>query len=156
MSFTGFDHFRQQKHLQRPRFADQPREPLCSTPSCDETKRGAAMAEDRSWRGNAVIAGQRQVHSTAHAIPSDRSDYGNWKTIHYIGEHLTPAGKLEGCRSGELGNLLEVRACREKFVIACDDESLECSCIGLELERADRIAKRCDHSRREDVGSIVG
>ena len=75
-SLRGAYFFSHCEHFEGTRFADQSRQPLRSSPACDEPEGSAAVSEDRAGRGNAAMAGKRKIESSTHAMAHDGGDHG--------------------------------------------------------------------------------
>ena len=101
-------HFRQQKHLHGPRFADQTRQALGAAQSGQDAQAGAAMSKDSIRRGDAIVTSQRQIHACAHTISANRGDHRNEKPVNREREGLTRAGELKGLRRAEPPDLIQV------------------------------------------------
>ncbi len=108
-----------------PRFANQSRQTLRAAPSGHHAQSCAAMAKDSIRCGNAIVARQRQVHASAHAVAANGGNHRNGKPVNGQHERLPCMRKLQGLRPGEPQNFVEVGAGRKEFFIAGDDERFE-------------------------------
>ncbi len=93
--FLGCD-----KQLERSSLSDQARQALRSAPTCDEAERCSAMAEHRVGRGNSVMASEREVESSAHAMAFNGGDYGSGKSGDGIHQSLTHLREFVGFGTG--------------------------------------------------------
>ena len=72
--------------------------------------------------GDAPIAGERQIESSAHAVALNHSDGGSREAGDGSHQALTHLREAECFRAGQRRNLVEVGPCREKLRIASDHQ----------------------------------
>jgi hypothetical protein len=120
----GMQFLRRQEHLQRTRLADQTRQTLGAAPTGDQSERGPTMPEDGVRPGDATIARQRQVQSSAHAVTVYRGNGRSRETGHGIHQPLPHLRESKSFRSIKLGYFVQVSARGEEVGVAGQDESL--------------------------------
>ena len=148
------DHFRQQKHLHGPRFADQSRQALCSAPAGHHSQACAAVPKDGVWRGHAIVARQRQVHGSAHAVAANGRDYWHGKLVDRQHERLATTGKLKGFWPAELGNLVQIGPGGKELAIAGDDEGFDLAAFRLAMQLLRDAMQRTDAGDPELIGTV--
>src|SRR3954468_16519195 len=113
------------------------------------------MSKHRIWRGDAIVAGQSQVHATAHAVTANGSNYRNRKAVDSQHERLTGTGKLQGLRRRELGNLIQVSASRKESVIAGDNQRFHITALSFVVQSFNRREHSPYSRHRKDIGSLA-
>jgi hypothetical protein len=81
------------------------------------------MAKNGLRRCDALLASQRKVETSAHAVAVNSSDGWGGESGNSIHEPLTHLGKAERFGPVELGDFMEVGAGREEVRVAGEDES---------------------------------
>src|SRR6478752_8634419 len=92
------------------------------------------MSKDGVRRGDAIVARQRQVHGSAHAVAANGGDYGRRELVDRHHERLTATGKLKGFWSAELRNLIQVSPGGEKLIVAGDDERFDLAAFRFDFQ----------------------
>src|SRR5258708_7163515 len=82
------------------------------------------MSKDSIRRGHTPMAGQRQIEPAAHAVSRDGGKYGGRELADSIHQNLSHLGEFVSGRTVQRRNLFQVRASREKSLIARNDQRL--------------------------------
>src|SRR6478735_1148123 len=112
------------------------------------------MSKDGVGCGDAIVAGQRQVHGAAHAVAADGGDYGNRKVVDGQHERLATAGKLKSFWSAELGNLVQIGPGGKELAIAGDDEGLSTASICSQAQLLYDLMQGCNRVASQFVCAI--
>ena len=112
-----------QKHLQRPSLADQARQTLRPAPSRYQSKGSAAVSEDGVRTGNASLARQSEIKTSAHTVAVDGRDGGSREARHRTHQVLAHVRETECFRTRQGGNFVEVCSGREEVSIPGEDEA---------------------------------
>ena len=114
--FSGYEHF------ESAGLANQPGQPLRSSPSGDESERGATVAEHRAGCGNTAMTGERQIEASTHAVAGNGGVDGGRKLLDRAHEFLPQPRKLVAGGTGEGGNFRELCARGEKLLVAGNNQ----------------------------------
>jgi hypothetical protein len=68
------------------------------------------MAKDRVGGRDTIVAGERHVHASAHAVAANGGEDRSREAVDGSGKGLALAGELEGGWAGELRDLVEISA----------------------------------------------
>ena len=140
-----------EKHLQRAGLTNEPRKALGASPSGDETQGGAAMSEDGVRAGDSVMAREREVQSSAHAVAVNGSDGWSREVGDAVHQPLPHLGELEGFGAVQLGNLTEIGSSRKEMRVTGNhkpDGRVFC-------KRLDCHCQRSHAGASEAIGAIV-
>ena len=110
------------------------------------------MSKHRMSAGDAAIAGERQIQSSAHAVPLNDGDGGSREAGDGSHQALTHLCEPKGFRAGQDRNLVEVGACREKPRIAGDHQARGRMCRKV----LDSSSEGLHSGARQAVRVIVG
>lgn len=122
------------------------------------------MSEDRIEGGNAEIAGQSEVESTAHAVSLNGGDRRCREEVYRVHETLAKLRKFKSCcRPGEPGDLIQICAGGEEMFIAGDDQRnrILCEIINCSFQRMHTCAGKLvgvvgrDQAQQGAIGGAV-
>ena len=112
------------KHFECFCFSDESRQPLRSSPACDEPQRCTTMCENRIRRGDSPVASESQIESTAHAVPADgRADWSG-EALYRGHKRLANAREFASLGRGQGRNLAQIGSRREESAASSNDQRL--------------------------------
>jgi hypothetical protein len=107
----GVDLFGRYQHFKRPGFANEPRKALRPSPARDQAEGSAAVTEDGVGRGDAAMAGKREIEASAHAVAGDGRERWGGELLDHIHQLLTRMREGQSVPPAQLRDLIQISSC---------------------------------------------
>ena len=107
---VGHDRVADDVHLEALAVTDEPRQPLRATEPGDDPELDLGLAEERCARGDAQVAGHRELAAAAEGNPVDGGDRGDGPRGELAGERVGAAQEVFAAALVERGEGLDVGA----------------------------------------------
>ena len=114
------------------------------------------MPEHCVRRSDAIVAGQRKIHASAHAIAVDGRGDGHREAVEHLHKLLAASRKSKGIRAAELGDFIQVRSGRKELFIAGDDQAFKKPLFRFSAQLLDHREQGMDAGERKNVCAVNG